>query len=51
MFSHFIVVLAVLLALASAFQPISQHARSFGFALDAKKSVGSLTDADLKGKR
>lgn len=43
------ITLAVLCIIASGFQPIriSRH----DLALDAKKSVGDLSEADLKGKR
>jgi len=52
MLFRFIVLIALLFALSSAFQPAGFNARSFLRSLEmAKKSVGDLTEADLKGKR
>jgi len=52
MFARFVVLLAVLFAVANAFQSASFGIRSLARSLEmAKKSVGDLSDADLKGKR
>jgi len=52
MFFNLVIVIACLLAIANAFQSGSMGARSFSRFLEmAKKSVGDLTEADLKGKR
>lgn len=52
MFARFIVLIAVLFAVANAFHMASVSGRGFARSLEmAKKSVGDLSDADLKGKR
>lgn len=51
MFARFIVLLAVLLAVVNAFHTQQSAIRSFARSLEmAKKSVGDLGEAELKGK-
>jgi hypothetical protein len=52
MFARFVVLLVVLLAVANAFHTNMRSMRGLVRSLEmAKKSVSSLGDADLKGKR